>query len=303
VNTEAKVGVFVTAAVVILAVTIYFVRTTQAVRGQVTFKTYFRDAGGLDADTSVLFGGIKVGRIAAVRPWANDPTRVEVVFEVKPETPMNRLSTARVGTVTLMGSPALLIAAGSSDAPRLAAGDVVPSEEAPSINDIIRHVGAVAESANALLVDLRREIPVLTGQLEAVLANARAITGPHNQREIRAVLARTSRLLEDADAVVAAARPLVSNIDRTVSSVGGTVDAVRGPIVEDLAALGRTVDDARELITGLQGVVRTNQDDFAETMRAVRTTSENLRALSEELKQRPWNVMRTSQPEDRRVPR
>jgi hypothetical protein len=65
----------------------------------------------------------------------------------------------------------------------------------------------------------------------------------------------------------------------------------------------RTVDEARTLIDSLQGVVRTNQEDFSETLGALRTTAENLRAFSATVKQRPWNVVRTTQPEDRKVPR
>jgi phospholipid/cholesterol/gamma-HCH transport system substrate-binding protein len=303
VSTEAKVGVFVTAAIVLVAATIYFVRATQTVRGQVEFRTYFRDAGGLDTDATVLFGGIKVGRITSVRPWTADPTRIEVLFEVKSETPLNGLSIARVGSVTLMGSPALLISTGSNDAPRLKAKGVVPSEEQMSMSEITRRVEMVAESANAVLVDLRREIPTLTGQLEDVLGNVKAITSTQNQRELRVVLARTSALLKDADDLVASAHPVVSNLDRTVTNVNRTVDAVRDPLVDDLTSLRRTVDEARTLIDSLQGVVRTNQEDFSETLGALRTTAENLRAFSETVKQRPWNVVRTTQPEDRKVPR
>jgi len=302
-STEAKVGVFVMASVVLLALTIYLVRAAQTARGQVEFRTCFQDAGGLEPDASVLFGGIRVGRITTVRPWPKDPTRIEVVFQMKPETPVNRKSIARVGTVTLMGSPALFISAGGNDAPRLRAGDVVESEEALSMTEIARRVGTVADSANELLVDLRREVPAVTVQLRAVLANLNAMTGSQNQQQLRAALVRASALLRDADAVVVSARPLVSNVDRTVSNVNGTIDALRGPLVDDLTALRKTVDDARELIVGAQAVARANQEDFGETMRALRATSENLRALTEQLKQRPFSLIRTTQPEDRKVPR
>jgi ABC-type transporter Mla subunit MlaD len=77
VTTETKVGAFVVAALVLLAATIYGVHATRTVRGQVRFKTYLRDAGGLDADTGVLFGGIRVGQVTAVRPDTDDPTRIE----------------------------------------------------------------------------------------------------------------------------------------------------------------------------------------------------------------------------------
>lgn len=302
-STEAKVGVFVMASVVLLAVTLYSVRVAQTVHGHIEFRTYFQDAGGLEPDAGVLFGGIRVGRITTVRPWSKDPTRIEVVFELKPETPLNRKSVARVGTVTLMGSPTLLISAGGNDAPRLRAGDVVASEEALSVTEITRRVGTAADTANELLLDLRREVPAVTGQLRAALANLNAITGSQNQRELRAALAQASALLRDADAVVVSARPLVSNVDRTVSNVSGTIDAVRGPLVDDLTALQKTIDDARDLIVGARDVVRTNQEDFADTMRALRTTTENLRQLTEQLKQRPFSLVRTTQPEDRKVPR
>src|SRR4030095_12150019 len=67
-STEARVGAFVIVGLLVLGSAIYFIRTTQTVRGQARYKTYLRYAGGLDPGAPVLFGGIKVGRVAAVRP-------------------------------------------------------------------------------------------------------------------------------------------------------------------------------------------------------------------------------------------
>ncbi len=226
-TTETKVGVFVVTALVLLAVTIYGVHATQTVRGQVPFKTYLRDAGGLDADTSVLFGGIKVGRITTVRPDTDDPTRIEIAFEVKAVTPMNRQSTARVATVSLMGSPALLITTGSNEAPRLAPGDVVSSEEGVNVSDLIRRVGTVVDNANNVLLDLHREIPAIAAQVRTVLDNVDTLTGAENQQQIRTVLAGVRTLVNDTDAVIVSAKPLMANIDQTVSNVNRTFDSVR----------------------------------------------------------------------------
>jgi hypothetical protein len=70
-----------------------------------------------------------------------------------------------------------------------------------------------------------------------------------------------------------------------------------------MAGLRQTLDEARTLIAGLQDVVNTNKEDIADTMRALRATTENLRSFSEQLKQRPWSLVRTAQPGDRKVPR
>ena len=96
-TTEAKVGVFVIASVLVLASATYFVQSTQTVRGQVTYNTHLRNAGGLAPGAGVLFGGIKVGQVTAVRPWSEDPTRIEILFAVKSGTPLNQKSMARVG--------------------------------------------------------------------------------------------------------------------------------------------------------------------------------------------------------------
>jgi phospholipid/cholesterol/gamma-HCH transport system substrate-binding protein len=310
VTTETKVGVFVITALVLLAATIYGVHTTRTVRGQVRFKTYLRDAGGLDTDTSVLFGGIKVGRIATVRPDTDDPTRIEITFEVKAGTPVNGQSKARVGAVSLMGTPSLQITTGRNEAPRLTPGAVVPSEESVSTSELARRVGIVVDNANNVLLDLHREIPAIAAQLHSVLDNVNTLTGAENQEQIRTVLAGVRTLVNDTDAVIVSAKPLVANIDQTVGnvsrtfdSVRGTVDSLREPLVDDLKALHDTLEDARAAIASVKGVVRTNEDDFAEMMRALRTASENLRTMSEQLKERPWNLIRTTQANDRKVPR
>ena len=135
-TTEAKVGAFVIASVLVLGSATYFVRTTQTVRGQVPYTTHLRNAGGLAPGAAVLFGGIKVGQVTAVRPWSEDPTRIEIAFAVKSGTPLNQKSTARVGTLSLMTTPALMITTGSNEAGRLSAGAVVPSAESLSLEEI-----------------------------------------------------------------------------------------------------------------------------------------------------------------------
>jgi phospholipid/cholesterol/gamma-HCH transport system substrate-binding protein len=319
-STDAKVGTFVIASLLVLATSIYYVRTTQTVRGQVPFRTYLRYAGGLAPGASVLFGGIKVGEVKAVRPASEDPTRIEIAFDVRTGTPLNEKSTAQVGTVSIMSSPALSITTGTNNARRLAAGEVVPSQEAVSLEEITRRVAVVAESANELMTTVGREIPILTGEARTFLANLNEISGPGNQKKIETILAELNTLLsrespkiaritdqiselaKHADSVVVSIEPVVANADRTVTNVNNTVNAVREPLTNNLAELERTLHEARTLVASVQDIVQSNEGNIAETVRNLRTTSENVRALSESIKQRPWSLVRTKQPPDRRIP-
>ena len=317
---EAKVGLFVIAGAVVLGSAVSFVHNTQSVRGQVPHNTYLRYAGGLAPGATVLFGGIKVGEVTAVRPWSQDPTRIEISFQVKKGTPLNDKSIARVGTVSIMSSPALAISTGVNDARRLSPGEAVRSEEAVSIEEISRRVATVADSANILMVQLRKDIPAITHEAQTLLANLNQVTGTGNQQKVANILTELNTLLSRespkiaritdqistlatrADSTVASIEPVVANVNRTVTNVNTTVEAVRDPLVKDLAELERTIVQARTLITDVDSLVRTNESDISDTLRNLHSTSENLRTLTESVKRQPWSLIRIKQPPDRKVP-
>jgi phospholipid/cholesterol/gamma-HCH transport system substrate-binding protein len=320
-STEAKVGAFVLVSMVVMGITVYFVQTTQAVRGDTSFKTYFRYAGGLSPGALVLFGGIRVGEVSDVKPSHEDPTLIEVRFKVKRDTPLNEDSTASFGTLTFISTPALLITTGMNGARRLQSGETVRSEEAVSWDDVARVANTAVQSANALVTQLRQEIPPLTGQAATALANVNEITGPANQRQIAGILSelnttlnresarivqmtdQISALAKHADSLVASARPVVSNMDRTVTNANRTLDAIREPFTKDLADLGVALQQTRSVLDALQNAVGAQKEDIVATIRNLRTASENVRAFTETLNERPWNLIRTTQPPDRKVPR
>lgn len=320
-STESKVGLFVVVSLVVLVAAVYFVQTTQTVKGQVGYRTYFNYAGGIAPGANVLFGGIKVGQVTSVHPWVQDPTRIEVLFEVKTGTPVNADSTARVSSVSLMSSPVLSLTTGSNEARRLQAGEIVPSQESMGMEEITRRIARLTDSVNQLVVELNKEIPKIVNEAQTLLMNLNQISGPANQKRIESILTefdqlmsresvkiaeisdRLSTLVGHADSVVLSVEPLVANMDKTVGNVNATVDAVREPLTRDLEELESTIVQARTLLASVQTVVQTNDRDIAETVRNLRSASENIQSLTETLKQRPWSLLRITQPPDREVPK
>ena len=319
-KTEAKVGAFVIVSMLALGLSVYYVTQTQTVKGQVVFKTYFRFAGGLAPGASVLFGGIKAGQVDDVRSSPEDPTRIQVTFNVKADTPLNENSKARSGTVTVMGTPALLITTGTNDARRLDPGEAVRAEEPVGLDEVAKRATAAADAATALMANLSRELPALTGDIRTVLGNANEITGPSNQKRIASILSEfegmlnrespkiaritdeMSALVQHADSLVYSAKPIPANINDAVTKANDLLATVREPLVKDLADLNTVIQQAHDTLAGVQSVLGENRQDVAETVQNLRDASENVRALTESLKQRPWNLVRTTQPVDRKVP-
>jgi phospholipid/cholesterol/gamma-HCH transport system substrate-binding protein len=320
VNTEAKVGTFVVICSILLGVTVYYVGNEQWGRHLTPYKTYLRYAGGVASGTEVLFGGIAVGRVTAVRAWDRDPTQIEILFEVKEGTPLNEKSAARLGAVSLMSPPAIAITTGAQEAPRVKAGQAIASLETVSIDDMARKMAGIADNAADLITQLQGELKTISGPAEALLANLNEATGPTNRKQIAGILQQVNALVvqqspkldritdqvllvsRDADSAIKKIGPLMDHTDATVANVNSTIDQLRDPIRQDLAQLQSTMEQAKTLIGSLQTVVRVNDENLRETLENVRVATENMDQLSDQVKQRPWSLVRIRQPKDRKVP-
>jgi phospholipid/cholesterol/gamma-HCH transport system substrate-binding protein len=320
VNTEAKVGTFVIVCSILLGVTVYFVGNGQWGRHLTPYKTYLRYAGGVSAGSEVLFGGISVGRVTAARSWNQDPTRIEILLEVKEGTPVNEKSVAKLGSVSLMSNPALSITTGAQDAQRLRAGQVIPSQETVSLDDMTRKLSGIADTAADLIAQVQGELKGISGQAQTLLANLNDATGPTNRKQIAEILQQVNAMVaqqspkidritdqvllvsQDADSVIKKIGPLVEHTDTAVANVNSTIDQLRDPIREDLAQLKTTMEQAKSLMSSVQAVVRGNDDSIHETIENLRVMTENLDQLTDQVKQRPWSLVRIRQPKDRQVP-
>jgi hypothetical protein len=62
------------------------------------------------------------------------------------------------------------------------------------------------------------------------------------------------------------------------------------------------MEQAKNLMGSLQTVVRVNDENLRETLENIRVATENMDQLSDQVKQRPWSLVRIRQPKDRKVP-
>ena len=305
-TTEAKVGAFVLGCFAILAFTLVFLINAQFGRDTVPYRTYLHYAGGLEPGASVLFGGINVGTVKAVQPWAADPTKIEILFDVKKNAPLNEKSVAKLGLVSVMSAPSLSITTGSNDAKRLAPGSAIPSQESASLDEIAGKIAGVADNADGLITQVRGELEGITGDARILLANLNTVTGKPNQQEIHAILDNVNGMLATErpkiDRLTDQLNTLAEHADTTVQNVNGTVTDTREPLRNDLAELQATLQQARSLLSDLQVVVRANDYKIDDTIDNLRIATDNLDQLTDSLKQRPWSLVRIRQQKERKVP-
>ena len=306
-TTEAKVGAFVIGCFSILAFALIYLVNAEFSGHTVPYRTYLRYAGGLEPGASVLFGGINVGKVRAVRPAPSDATKIEIIVDVKQNTPVNEKSVAKLGLVSVMSGAALSITTGGSDARRLSPGSTISSQEAASLDEIASKMAAVADNANGLITQAQGELEGISGDARSLLANLNTVTGKPNQQRIRAVLDNVNGMLATErpklDRLTDQLTALSQHADDTIQNVNGAVSDVREPIRRDLADLQSTLLQAKQLLSDMQVLVRANDYKIDDTIENLRTATQNLDELTESVKQRPWSLIRIKQPEDRKVPK
>jgi ABC-type transporter Mla subunit MlaD len=306
VTTEAKVGAFVLGCFAILAFTVAYLIHAQFRSDTSPFQTYLQYAGGLEPGAQVLFGGVNVGEVTAVRPWPSDPTRIEILFKVTKGTPLNEKSVAKLGLVSIMNSAALSISTGSNDAKRLPPGSMVRSQEAASLDEIAGRMATVAESADALIKQAQGELDGITHDARGVLANLTNMTGEPNQRRVQLILNRIDGLLATQgpkiDRLSDQLLAVTQQANGTIHNVNDTVTELREPIRQNLTELQQTLQEAHVLLENMQAIVRANNYKIDDTVENLRVATDNLGQLTDSLKQRPWSLIRIKPPTDRKVP-
>ncbi len=319
-SNESKVGLLVIAVLVIFVVTFLMVANVQLTGEKVTYRTYFAYIGGLDEGNVVRYGGRKAGTITAVRPWTEDMTKTEVVFEMRAEAPVNGESVATIASLSALSQNYLEVTPGSIDAPRIEPGGRVASTETLTFSDLTRKAAQVADEAAELMTRIDAKMTLVADDIHTLMLNLQEVTGEQNQRNIARMLENSNNLLEvqapkidrvttqisgvleRVEALTEDFRQVARNADTTAVNVNRTVEETREPIQRNLAQLETTLQDAQQLLKDARALLLVNESNIAEVVENFRAASENIEALSSELRQRPWTILRVKPRPERQVP-
>lgn len=305
---QAIVGLFVLIAAGLLIVTLFLI-SGSFTNGDVLYRAYFKDAGGLAPGTEVHYaGGPSVGRVRKVRPDPQDPARMLVEFVVKPDVPIKTDTRVAIASNSPLGDNFLGIVPGSNAAPRAPAGSVLPSVEYTSFADISAMIAQLAPTAQDLLKNLDARVTTLQETLNRVNdllsdENRRNISG--TLADLHAILGEDRPLIHDTllrvDQLSAKLDPLVDNLKTTsndadglIKKVDGTVSENRADLRQSLVNLRQALASADSMLAQLDNLTTANSENLDEIIINLRTITENLNSFTETIKTRPYTLLRSS---------
>jgi phospholipid/cholesterol/gamma-HCH transport system substrate-binding protein len=307
---QALVGLFVLVASGLL-ITVVLLLSGWLTSGDVPFRAYFKNAGGLEPGFEVHYaGGPPVGRITKVQSDPQDPTRMEVDFAVHPSVPVKTDSKAAITSNSPLGDNFLEIEPGSPSAPRAQEGATLQSKDYTSLDQIKDTIASLGPKANELMDNLNDRVVALKETLDRV----NDLLDPENRANISGTLATLNGMLkEDRPAIhstldhmndaSAKLTPLIDDFRRTSAQANEAIKNLDAALTEDrpdlhasLETLRKTLDSAQSLTDQLDRTMNTNSENIDEILENLRHITENMTEFTNTIKTRPYTLIRASAP-------
>lgn len=307
---QALVGLFVLVASALL-ITVVLLLSGWLTGGDIPYRAYFRNAGGLQPGYEVHYaGGPPIGRIKKVQSDPQDPTRMEVDFAVDPSVPVKIDSKAAITSNSPLGDNFLEIEPGTPAAPNATRGATLQSKDYTSLDEIKDTIASLGPKANELIDNLNQRVVSLKETLDRV----NELLDPQNRANISGSLASINGMLqEDRPAihatlnhmndVTAKLSPLIDDFRKTSAQANDAIKNLDGALTEDrpdlhqsLDTLRRTLASAESLTDQLDRTMGTNAENLDEILENLRHITENMTEFTDTIKTRPYTLIRAANP-------
>ena len=184
ISTEAKVGLFVLAALIILGYMSFRVGEYGfGLKKGYCVTAVFKNAIGLDRDASVLIAGVEVGRVESI---GLKDGKALVTMRIIPDVKLEKDVKASIKTHGILGEKFIEIEPGTSGMEYLKDGEqIIQVEKQADIDKLLRELGTIAS-----------DVMEVTASLKSVVG------GENGEGDLRAILTNTRELSESLNKVV-----------------------------------------------------------------------------------------------------
>jgi phospholipid/cholesterol/gamma-HCH transport system substrate-binding protein len=307
---QVMVGLFVLIAAALLVGTVYAVSGMSGAQTK-TYHAYFTFAGGIEPGTAVRYsGGPKVGRVESMRIDPQDPSQIEMTFNVDADLPVKTDSHVKIMALTPLGDNHVEIIPGTPAAAGAPSGAVLPSVAYVDINSVLAQIQSLSPQAQQLVGNLNDRVV----ELKVTLARINDLIDDQNRANLSAVISNSRGIIEEnrpalkstlanLNNVSARLQPVLDDLQKTSAQANVTLAHLDAAIGENRPDLHQSILELRQslatvntLTTQLNQTADVNSDNIDELLENFRDVSENLREITDTIKARPYLLIRSSPP-------
>ncbi|TLZ09191.1 MAG: MCE family protein [Gammaproteobacteria bacterium] len=304
----AAVGAFVLLVGLLGVLFVYWYSDTREHRDYNRYEIYFTGSvSGLDRGAAVRYLGVGVGRVVDMRIDPRDSSRVEVIVDIDSTTPISEHTVAELG---LQGVTGLLYIDLLEDRSNKRTPPPVTGLKYPvirsgpsrfdvflaSLPELVAAVGDLVQRAHLLLSDPNLEA------VTATLGNLAASTGrlPQLTHDLSALVTELRGASADLAATMKGTRELIDTAGPDVAGAAGRLRSISEHLASATERLDRVIAENR---ADLRSFARDGLPEIERFAREGREAAEDIRALSNSLRENPAQLLYQPQARGVEIPR
>jgi phospholipid/cholesterol/gamma-HCH transport system substrate-binding protein len=300
----AAVGAFVLVVALVGALFVYWYSDSREHREYNRFEIYFTGSvSGLEKGAAVRYLGVGVGRVVDMRIDPRDSSRVEVVVDIDSRTPVSDNTVAELQLQGVTGLLYIDLAEDKSNkrgAPEVASLNYPVIRSAPSrfdvflssLPELVAQAGEVVQRADRLLSDQN------LNDVSASLADVHHATAglPQTVKNLDALIADLRGASAELSASARTARTTLDSVAPDVHAAAQRLHTIADNLADASGQLDKVIAENRQ---DVRSFTRDGLPEIERFVREGRAAAQDIRALSESLRENPAQLL--YQPTERGV--
>ncbi len=182
-SNEAKVGIMVTAAFVLLAILTFKTGNFKIYNKGYAIKVDFQNVDGVSTNSPVMFNGFEVGRVKGVAIKDEvDGVKMELTVWLNEGVKVHQDARAYVKNMGFLGEKYVGLTSGDAKKSYLQAGDLIVGNEPADLDKVLAQAQEITAIINQKLKNNDQAIDRIFVNLDKTMANATSITDNVNER-------------------------------------------------------------------------------------------------------------------------
>ena len=312
---DVKIGAFVLSALAILVVgSLWIAGSTLFGSPRVPYTVMLENSAGLAGGDRIRVAGVSVGRIRRVELRPEDPFPVVLFVGIKKGVPVHSDAVAGIATTGLLGSAFLEIDPGSTSAPLLPPDGVIHGTRRPGLDEAMGRLDEISGKVGELIDQTSDAIERASDGIGPILSKLERMLAEENSDNFKQILASLRETLDDSGPRIASLltrlESVAGQLERGTEELPALTAKVETLIDDAHGALGPDGERLARVLEAAEGglgsadeafsILGDNRVEIEAALRDLRDTVANLKALSGELKERPFRLVRIKAEPDRK---
>ena len=281
---EIKAGIIIGASFLILTALVILVGGSSLFEKFDVYYVKVMNTSGLETGAQVKLGGVRVGRVLAVREPRGPGEPVVMEIGLKKGTPVYQGTRASITQLGFVGDLYLLLAIDKTTGEKIKVGDVIPSEETVQFALIMSRVEGLTRSVDGLIKDVDKLFSQknLDG-VEHLVVNLN-----------KAVVSTSSNI----DQISAGLKTATKKLEIVLDEVEGLLKDNRGEVAqlikkarEDLNKAGDMISSIEKTSNSLDSAVNLQSQNLDTLLKALTETTGELQEVLQQINAKPWSFI------------